>query len=232
MIHVKPLVCVLCFWILSFPVPGTVLERVNLHASQAVAATVSQENTGVRLPATIAVLPFTIHASESEDFSFIQQGLVNMFHTRLAWPDKVYVVPRRQIQNLLDPLSGTDKNQAVAQVADQTGSDLVLDGSITKLAGSFSIDVMVYDIKNKRYMAFFEQSKDSDELIEKVGRIAAGINKQVFDRSTTAWEKMEQERQAKINELRRRSPEHLMQNPQWQPQKDDSPGWKIWKYLF
>ena len=194
-------------------------------------AAADSEDTGVRLPATIAVLPFTIHAAESEAFSYIQQGVVNMFHARLAWQDKVHVVHRRQIQNMLEPLNGTDRNQVLTRVADQTGSDLVLDGSITKLAGSFSIDVMVYDIENKRVMAFFEQSKDSDELIEKVGRIAAGINKQVFDRTTTAWEKMEQERQAKINELRRRNPEHLMQNPQWQPQ-DDSPGWKIWKYLF
>jgi TolB-like protein len=160
--------------------------------------------TGVQLPATIAVLPFTIHAAESEAFSYIQQGIVNMFHTRLAWPDKVRVVPRKQIQNVVTHLSGTDKNQALGQLADRTGSDLVLDGSITRLAGSFSIDALVYDMENKRYMAFFEQSKDSDELIDKVGRIAAGINKQVFDRTTTAWEKIEQERQAKINELRRR----------------------------
>lgn len=80
-------------------------------------------------------------------------------------------------------------------------------------------------------MTFFEQSDNSDELIEKISRIAAGINKQVFDRSTTDWEKIEQERQAKQQELRRRNPEHLMQNPQWQ-QTEKSPGWKIWKYLF
>ncbi len=230
MIYFKSFVCILCFWMLSFPVPGIVPESLHLPAARALAAEDTDE-TGVRLPATIAVLPFTIHAAEAENFSYIQQGVVTMFHSRLAWPDKVHVVPGKQIQNELARLGGTDTNQALGQLADRTGSDLVLDGSITKLAGSFSIDALVYDIRNKRYMAFFEQSKDSDELIEKVGHIAAGINKQVFDRTTTAWEKIEQERQAKINELKRRSPEHLMQNPRWQPQ-DDSPGWKIWKYLF
>lgn len=228
--HFKPFVCVLCFWILSFPVPGIVPDSLHLPAARALAAA-DMDETGVRLPATIAVLPFTIHAAESDAFSYIQQGVMNMLHTRLTWPDKVHVVPGRQIQEVLPRLNGTDKNQALGQLADRTGSDLVLDGSITKLAGSFSIDVMVHDIENKRYMAFFEQSKDSDELIEKVSRIAAGINKQVFDRTTTDWEKIEQERQAKINELRRRNPEYLMQTPQWQRQ-DDSPGWKIWKYLF
>ena len=210
-------------------VSGIVPEPAgHLPADSALAATDNQD-TAVQLPATIAVLPFTIHAAE--DFSYIQQGVVHMLHARLAWPEKVRVVPKGQIRNVLENLDGTDKNQLLARVADQTDTDLILDGSITKLAGSFSIDAMVFDLKNKRYMPFFEQSKDRDELIEKVARIAAGINKQVFDRSTIAWEKMEQERQARINELKRRNPEYLMQTPQWQ-QQDDSPGWKIWKYLF
>jgi hypothetical protein len=226
--YIKTIFCVLCFWMLCFPIFWHVSEHTGLPAGSALAATENQD-TAVQLPATISVLPFTIHAAE--DFSHIQKGVVYMLHARLAWPDKVRVVPKKQVRNVLENLTGADKNQVLARVADQTDSDLILDGSITKLAGSFSIDAMVYDLKNKRYMTFFEQSKDSDELIEKVSRIAAGINKQVFDRSTIAWEKMEQERQARINEIKRRNPEYLMQNPQWQ-QQDDSPGWKIWKYLF
>ncbi len=228
MTHIKTIFCVLCFWMLCFPIFWHVSEHTGLPAGSALAATENQD-TAVQLPATISVLPFTIHAAE--DFSHIQKGVVYMLHARLAWQDKVRVVPKKQMRKVLENLNKADKNQLLTRVADQTDSDLIIDGSITKLAGSFSIDAMVYDLNNKRYMTFFEQSKDSDELIEKVARIAAGINKQVFDRSTIAWEKMEQERQARINELKRRNPEYLMQNPQWQ-QQDDSPGWKIWKYLF
>ena len=228
MTYLKSICCMLGFWMVFLPVSGIVPKNAGLSAANALAATDTPE-TAVQLPATIAVLPFTIHAAE--DFSHIQKGVVYMLHSRLAWPDKVRVVPKNQMHKVLADLNGADINQILGRVADQTGTDLILDGSITKLAGSFSIDAMVYDLKNKRYMAFFEQSKDSDELIGKVARIAAGINKQVFDRSTIAWEKMEQESQARINELKRRNPEYLMQNPRWQ-QQDDSPGWKIWKYLF
>ena len=228
MTYVKTIFCVLCFWMLCFPIFWNVSEHAGLPAASALAATENQD-AAVQLPATIAVLPFTIHAAE--DFSHIQKGVVYMLHSRLAWPDKVRVVPKKQMRKVLENLTGADKNQVLTRVADKTDSDLIIDGSITKLAGSFSIDAMVYDLKNKRYMTFFEQSKDSDELIDKVSRIAAGINKQVFDRSTIAWEKIEQERQARINEMKRKNPEYLMQNPQWQ-QQDDSPGWKIWKYLF
>lgn len=205
---------------------ASVLVAVSLITAQTGAAA-TEGDAGK--PSTIAVLPFTMHASE--DVSHIQQGVVHMLHSRLAWPDQVRVVPRREVDAILTYLAGQNRKDLIRKVADQTGSDYILDGSITQLAGSFSIDAMVYDIANQQYMAFFEQSGDSDELIDKVSRIAAGINKQVFDRTTTAWERIEQERQAQINELRRRHPEHLMHNPQWQ-KEDTSPGWKIWKYLF
>jgi TolB-like protein len=226
MTYCKTVFPVLFFVMLTIALPCTIVKHDAPFSSMARATT---PDTGVKLPATIAVLPFTIHASE--DVAHIQQGVVHMLHSRLAWTDHVRVVPGRRIETLLNDRNEKDRNQLIRQVAEQTGSDFILDGSITRLAGSFSIDAMVYDMKNKQYMTFFEQSKDNDELIDKVARIAAGINKQVFDRSTTAWEKIEQERQARINELKRKNPEHLMQNPRWQNQ-EESPGWKIWKYLF
>jgi TolB-like protein len=180
-------------------------------------------------PVTIAVLPFVMHTTETNPH--IQQGVLTMLNTRLAWPDQVHVVPGQKIASVLNQLDSDHRNQVIKTVAEQTDSRYVLDGSITQLAGSFSIDVVVYDILNNQHMTFFEQSDKSDELIDKISRIAANINKEVFDRSTTDWERIEQERQAKRNELRRKNPEHLMQNPQWQ-RTQESPGWKIWKYLF
>jgi TolB-like protein len=192
-------------------------------------ASTSETDHDAARPAFIAVLPFVMHTQEAH--SHIQQGILTMLNTRLAWPDQVHVVPRQKIFNVLKELPGENRKQAVSQVAEQTGSRYVLDGSITQLAGSFSIDAVVYDTQTRQHMTFFEQSDNRDELIDKVSRIAADINKQVFDRSTADWERIEQERQAKLQEYRRKNPEHLMHNPQWQ-QTRESPGWKIWKYLF
>jgi TolB-like protein len=211
------------------PILCLVLGTIVFFSPATAPAAPSSQETASKKPVNLAILPFIMHTPD--DVSHIQTGVVHMLHSRLSWSNMVRVVPRRQIDTLLNDRNEKDRNQLIRQVAEQTGSDFILDGSITKLAGSFSIDAMVYDMKNRRYMAFFEQSKDSDELIDKVTRIAAGINKQVFDRSTTAWEKIEQERQARINELKRRNPEYLMQNPRWQT-REESPGWKIWKYLF
>ena len=195
---------------------------------QAPASTSDTDHDTARL-ATIAVLPFVMYTPDAH--SHIQQGVMTMLNTRLAWPEQVQVVPRQKVLTVLEELPEKNRNQVISRVAEQTGSRYVLDGSITQLAGSFSIDAVVYDIQTRQHMTFFEQSDNRDELIDKVSRIAADINKQVFDRSTTDWERIEQERRAKRQELKRRHPEHLMPNPQWQ-QTEESPGWKIWKYLF
>jgi len=110
-----------------------------------------------------------------------------------------------------------------------THSDYVLTGSVTKLAGAFSIDTKIYDIKNKRFMTFFEQSKVPD-LIDKVDQIAATINKKAFNRSTVTYEKMERKKQVYINKLKRQNPENLMKVPA--AQQDQGPGWKVLEYLF
>jgi len=177
---------------------------------------------------TIAVLPFTVNAAQ--DLSHVRNGIIYMLHSRLSWPSHVQVIPKTQIQALLAKMPTLTGNQLIGKIATQTDSDFVLTGSITKLAGSFSIDTQVYDIKNKRYMTFFEQSKISDDLIDKVDRIAATINKEAFDRSTVTYDRMEQEKQAHINEMKRKNPEYLMNVPQGR--QDQGPGWKIWKYIF
>ncbi|MBT6337699.1 MAG: hypothetical protein HOJ48_00220 [Desulfobacula sp.] len=185
---------------------------------------------------TIAVLPFKINAPEK--LIHVQKGLDRMLYSRLSWKDNVVVIPQKE---LLSYLSGTDGSKAgtdkvksgkgIREIARLTHSDFVLTGAITKLGGSFSIDVQVYDIENKRYMAFFDQSQKSGDLIDKTNRIAATINKKIFGRSTLAWEKMEQEQKADVQKQIRKNPEYMMKTPGWQD-AEKSPGWKIWKYIF
>jgi len=185
---------------------------------------------------TIAVLPLEINAPEK--LIHVQKGLTQMLYSRLSWKDKVVVIPQNKLLSDLFGIdgsnAGTDKTKAgkgINEIARLTHSDFVLAGAITKLGGSFSIDVQVYDIENKRYMAFFDQSQKSGDLIDKTNRIAATINKKVFDRSTLAWEKMAQEQKADLQRQIRKNPEYMMKTPGWQD-AEKSPGWKIWKYIF
>ncbi len=185
---------------------------------------------------TIAVLPLEINAPEK--LIHIQKGLAQMLYSRLSWKDNVVVIPQKKLLSYLfgtdESLAGVDKTKpgkGIDEIARLTHSDFVLAGAITKLGGSFSIDVQVYDIENKRYMAFFDQSQKSGDLIDKTNRIAATINKKIFGRSTLAWEKMEQEQKADTQKQIRKNPEYMMKTPGWQD-AEKSPGWKIWKYIF
>ena len=178
---------------------------------------------------TIAILPFKINAPEK--LIHIQNGIAQMLYSRLSWKDNVVVVPQKQLAPHLSAIDKTKAGKGINEIALLTHSDFVLAGAITQLGGSFSIDVQVYDIEKKRYMAFFEQSQKKDDLISKTNRIAASINKKIFDRSTMAWEKMDQEQKADVQEQQRKNPEYMLRNPKWQD-TEKSPGWKIWKYLF
>lgn len=178
---------------------------------------------------TIALLP--IHINAPEELDHIQKGMGHMLYSRLSWKNNVLVIPEKTISEHLSRM-GTPKNSSsIDKIARLTDSDYVLAGAITQLGGSFSIDIQVYDIQNKRYMAFFEQSQKKDDLIQKTNRIAAYINKTIFERTTMEWEKMDREQQAEALEQKRKNPEYMMKKPEWQETKK-SPGWKIWKYLF
>ncbi len=182
-------------------------------------------------PETLAVLSFDINADQNKNLEYLKKGISTMLYSRLTCPEKVAVVPPKKMASIEAELKEFSGSKLVHQAARKTGSRYVLYGTITSLAGSFSIDAKVFDTTEKQYMAFFEQSKNSDDLIKKVDRIAAAINHKVFNRTTVTWEQMEQEKQKKLNELKNQNPENLMRVPTgWQ--REEKIGWKVWKYLF
>ncbi len=178
---------------------------------------------------TIAVLPFAINADK--DMDYIKSGISTMLYSRLTWPDKVTVVPPKQMATLKAGLNDLPENELVRQTAKKTGSRYVIFGTITSLSGAFSIDAKVFDTLKKQYISFYEQSQNANDLIKQIDRIAAAINYKVFQRSTVTWEQMEQKKQKQLNDQKHQNPENLMQVPaDWKSEKKI--GWKVWKYLF
>lgn len=181
------------------------------------------------IPKTLAVLSFKINADKNLDY--LKKGISTMLYSRLTSPEKVAVVPPHKMALLEAKLKKISGSELVHETARRTGARYVIYGTITSLSGAFSIDAKVFDTTKKQYMAFFEQSKNSDDLIKKVDRIAAAINHKVFNRTTVTWEQMEQEKQKKRNKLKNQNPENLMQqSTDWQ--REEKVGWKVWKYLF
>ena len=182
-------------------------------------------------PSTVTVLPFDIHADKNIDY--VKKGISRMLYTRLSWPDKVRVVSPGITESLTQGQENLPQKEKIQTVAAQTGSQYVITGSITQFDGFFSIDARIFDIPKERYMGFSQISENPDDLIAKVDRIAAAVNQKVFDRTTVTWQEMKKEKRQKINELKRKHPEHLMQLPPGiQQHNEEEIGWKLWKYLF
>jgi len=177
----------------------------------------------------VALLPFEVNSPD--DISHIRAGIARMLHSRLTWKNNVKVVDKRNVSKQLEKLETVKGNELIKKISKDTNAQFVVAGSITQFANSFSLDARIYDIENKRYLTNFEQSKKIDNIIPKVNRIAAKINKSVFDRTTVSYEEMEKEKKANIEKWKRQNPENLM--PAIQRSLDtDPPVWKIWKYMF
>lgn len=176
---------------------------------------------------TVTILPFETIAAD--DISYIQSGILQMFYSRMSWKNKVHVVPKQQTETFLKSIKAENQNEKIQILAELSKADYVIVGTITQFSEAFSIDTKIFDIKNKRYLTFSEQSKILSELIPKVDFIAAKMNKKVFDRNTTSYEQLVQTEKERFEQLKRQNPEKLM--PKIPKGEGRSSGWKFWEYL-
>ena len=172
---------------------------------------------------TIAILPF--ETNSQADISYITSGVWNMLYSRISWRDHIQVINKNKLSSSLDNLKGATENEMVLKIAQDTQAGYVLTGSITEFSDAFSLDVKIYDIKNRSYLTFYDQTTKIDQIIQKTNVISAKINKKVFNRTTTTFERLKKEEIITEEELKRMHPEQMM--PYHQKKKDD-PWWKIW----
>lgn len=174
---------------------------------------------------TVAILPF--ETNTNRDISYIIPGITRMLHSRLAWKDKVAVIPVDQIRDAVATLDDKKGVAAVTRLGNYTKSDYVISGIITEFSGAFSIDLKVYDLNEKTVLTFFDQSDEFNRLIPKFDLVAAKINKKVFDRTTVSYEKYKEDKMITEEELRRMNPEKMLP-PRPSIEAEDKPWWKIW----
>jgi TolB-like protein len=178
---------------------------------------------------TVAVLPFEIIAPE--DLSYVQDGIVQMLHSRLVWKDKVSVIEQKKTETQFNQIQNQNSDRRIESLAKSLGSDYIITGSITHFANAFSIDTRIYDIQNKQWMAFSEQSTAINDLIPKMSAISAKINKKVFDRETVIYTDLVRQEQEKAEQWKRQNPERLMPEMPAGEREKKSSLWRFWEYL-
>jgi TolB-like protein len=132
-------------------------------------------------PARVAVLPLTVNAEK--DLTFLQEGILDMLASRLAWPDKVEVINKSATKAALAGVEGFDGESRALLVGGKLQADYVLFGSLTVFGESVSIDAKMVDVSGRQApLPFFAQTRGMGEVIPQINQFATDINATVFGR--------------------------------------------------
>ncbi|MDY6850922.1 MAG: FG-GAP-like repeat-containing protein [Thermodesulfobacteriota bacterium] len=140
------------------------------------------ESLGAVQPSKVLILPFKMNTPQN--MTYLQQGIMDMLSSRLAWEKKVVVVPKVQARQVFESAQGRIDEPTARKLGQGLGADYVLFGSVTVLGQGVSLDASMLDLKNKKApVTVFGQSQGMDSVIPKVNAFAQDINEKIFGRN-------------------------------------------------
>lgn len=150
-----------------FRVTASLIGLMLLLAGQAFAAQ----------KATYIVLPFSVQGPEG--FAYLEKSIPQMITSRIYWKDRVE--PARELPPGLRPVKTEKEAEALRA---QYKADYVIWGDVTIVGDDCSLDVRVKDKAGKVWPQAREAK--SPQLISAIGAISDAINRDVFNRATSA----------------------------------------------
>ena len=122
-------------------------------------------------PVVTAVLPFEVHSAKP--LGYLETSLAELLVTRLEASGRIRVVESEAVQEGLVAFAGERSETTVRRLAGDLAADWVVAGSLTELAGRYSLDVKVTPIEAReptRTLVFTAQN--DDELLDRVNELA------------------------------------------------------------
>jgi TolB-like protein len=122
----------------------------------------------------VAVLPFEVHSEKPLDY--LEASLADLLATRLEASGQVDVVEAVTVRETLIAWPGEKTEDALRRLARELRADWVVVGSLTELAGHYSLDVRVTPAESPvatRTMVLSAQG--DDELLDRVNELASQI---------------------------------------------------------
>ncbi len=120
----------------------------------------------------VAVLPFQVHSGRS--LEGLEESLADLLATRLEASGEVRVLDAVVVrQGLVAHVAGERTDEVLRRIASELGADWVVEGSLTELAGRFSLDVRVTPVGTRiptRTMVL--TAAGEEELLERVNELA------------------------------------------------------------
>ncbi len=160
------LLCVACLG--AVPGVASAQEGETTSASERVEIYDGAEDAD-RIP--IAVLPFRTHSARP--LGYLTQSLSDLLATRLQTTGKVAVTPQALV---IDALGGSDRTELSEEelraLAKRLGVRAIISGSVTELAGRFSLDVRLTPAGGSRGESIAIIAKSEDDLVGRIGELA------------------------------------------------------------
>ena len=124
---------------------------------------------------SVAVLPFRVHSSKP--IEYLGESLANLVRSRLEASGQAQVISSERVQSLLDPSELAETRAAgLREIAQKLGADFLVSGSITELAGRYSLDIRVTPASVGLGGKSLVYTAEQDEaLLERVGEVADGV---------------------------------------------------------
>ena len=158
-------------------ITGLILIAATVLISTAAAAEQTEKT------AKVAVLPFKINSEKNLDF--LQDGILDMLSSRLAWQGKVEVLEKEYVKDVLGEIEGFTGQSRALMAGAKLQADYVLYGSVTILGANASIDAKLLDVAGKNeVLPFSQQAQGLGNVIPQINRFATNINETVFNRRT------------------------------------------------
>ncbi len=123
----------------------------------------------------VAVFPFKINAEK--DLSFLQDGIFDMLAFRLSSEVKMTVISREDTEKAIEAIKGLSLNENRAlEIGAELNADYVVFGSVTVFGDSVSINAKMTGVAgNKTSVAFFDQTRETGDVIPKINRFVMDI---------------------------------------------------------
>ena len=122
----------------------------------------------------VAVLPFEVHSEKPLDY--LEASLADLLATRLEASGQVDVVEAVTVRETLIAWPGEKTEDALRRLARELRADWVVVGSLTELAGHYSLDVRVTPAESPvATRTWCSPREGDDELLDRVNELASQI---------------------------------------------------------
>ena len=151
------------------------LAPLALGASLALPApALAQAAAAPPVRVVVAVLPFEVHSEKPLDY--LEDSLADLLATRLEASGRVDVVESVTVRETLIAWPGEKTEDVLRRLARELRADWVVVGSLTELAGRYSLDVRVTPVESRvSTETMVSSAQGDDELLDRVNELAGRI---------------------------------------------------------